>query len=190
MKEEHSHNVMAAFVHSPKMHQGIDTSRKGAVQPSSSLPDELWSTFRDVRLSFGCFHVSQMPFGSSLGHELKAQNSILGQEHILLEDVHVLNALALVELSRRMVSMKVLLQRPAHDRTETIRRERTRQDANVTKGAFQRLVQDITDLVFEILTCYERIQEISPSAAQHGVDLAASSTKILVIVKCLPKSQK
>src|SRR6266516_3563714 len=110
------------------MHQGIERSRERAIQPSSSLANKLGSSFRHVGFSFGGFYIGQMPLGSRFGDQLEAQDSVLGQEHILLENIHAFNTFLAQLLGQGMVTMKILLQWPTHDRSETVRRKCTRQD--------------------------------------------------------------
>ncbi len=48
VEEEHAEDIVATFVHSPKVHERIDTSGKGTVEPSSTLADEFWCTLGNV----------------------------------------------------------------------------------------------------------------------------------------------
>lgn len=186
VEEQHSHYVVAAFVHSSEMHQGVDCSRERSIKPSSSLADKFRCSFRDIRLTPRSLNVSQMPLLSLLGDQLKAKNPIFGQEHVFLENIHVLNALTPVHLRCCVVTEEILIQRPTHDSTIAIGRERAGQDTHIPKRTFQWLVQDIADLVLKILSRNKRVEKILPTFPQHCVDLPASSAKILVIIERFP----
>ncbi len=85
--------------------------------------------------------------------------------------------------------MEVLLQRSAHDGAVAVGGESTGQHRHVSKGRFQRLVENVTDLVLEVLGSDQRIEEVLPALTQHGVDFTASTTKVLVVVESLPTEQ-
>ena len=126
MKEEQAQDVMAAAVHAAEVHQRVYARGEGSVEPSSALGDELGGAFGHVGLPLGGLDVGQVPLGACLGDKLEAENPVLGQEHVLLEDVHPLNALLSKLLRERVVAVEVLLQRPAHDGPESIGREGSR----------------------------------------------------------------
>ncbi len=190
MEEEHADKVMSALVHPAKVHQRVDAGGKGSVEPTSTLPDELRCTLRHIRLSLGCLDVGQVPLGTSLGNQLEAENTVLGQEHVLLEDVHTFDTLLPQNLGEGVITVEVLVERSSHDGPEAVRRERAGKHADVSKRTLQGLVEDVTDLVLEILGCHQRIQQVLPSFAQHGVDLSAGTAKVLVVVESLPESQQ
>jgi len=93
MKEDHPDDVVARSVHPGEVHQRVESGRERPVQPSSPLANELGGAFGHICLSFGSLHVGQMPLAASLGYKLETQDTILGQEHVLLEDVHALDTL-------------------------------------------------------------------------------------------------
>ena len=93
VQEEHPEEVVATLVDAPEMHHGVQTGSERSVQPSSPLTDKLGCSFRHIGFTFGRLHIGKMPFEPSLGHQFKAKNTILSQEHVLLEDVHSLNTL-------------------------------------------------------------------------------------------------
>ena len=84
---------MATLVHPTEMHNRIDTGCKGAVEPTTTLRNQFRNSFRHVSFSFGGLDVGQMPFGSGFGDQFEAENTIFGQEHVLLEDVHAFDTL-------------------------------------------------------------------------------------------------
>ena len=109
VEEEHSNEVVSGFVHATKVHEGIERGGKGTVQPTTTLADELGRTFGNVSLALGGLDVSQVPLLASLGNKFKAENTVLCQEHVLLEDIHSIDTL-LAEASRKsVISMEILL---------------------------------------------------------------------------------
>ena len=158
MEEEHAHKVVAALVHSSKMHQGIYARSERSVEPTTALANEFWRSLGNISLTFGGLDICKMPLLPGFGDELETQDTILSQEHVLLEDVHVLNSFPFVDLGCGVISMEILFERATHDRSETIGREGSRQDTDIPKGTFQRLVKDVTDLVFEVLGSNQRVE--------------------------------
>lgn len=65
----------------------------------------------------------------------------------------------------------------------------TYQHGNVSEGRLQRLIQDIGNLVLEILGSNKWIQQHLASLTQHGVNLTASSSKVLIVVESFPKGK-
>lgn len=128
-----------------------------------------------------------MPLGASLGDQLKTQNTIFGQEHVLFEDVHAFNTLLTQLFRERVVTMEILLQGTTHDSPETIGGESTRQHTDISKGTLQRLVKDVTDLVLEVLGGNQGVDQIPPTLTQHGVDFTTRTSQILVVVESLPE---
>ena len=104
-----------------------------------------------------------MPFRACLGDQFKTQDSIFGQKHVLLEDVHALDTFLTKLFGKGVVTVEVLLEWPAHNSSEPVSRESAWQDRDVSKRAFQRFVQDVTDLVLEVLRCHQWIKQISPA---------------------------
>jgi len=109
MEEEHADDCMTAPVHLAKVHQGIDCSRKGTIQPSSSLRDELCSTIRNVGLGLRAFDVRQVPLESCFDDQLEAEDSIFGKEHVLLENVHTIDSLLPEAFGHGVVTVEVLV---------------------------------------------------------------------------------
>lgn len=163
VEEEHADQVVATLVHTTEMHEGVDTGCEGTVQPTSTLANEFGGTFGHVGFTLGSLDVGQMPFGACLGDQFEAKNTIFGQEHVLLEDVHALNTLLAENLGQGVVTVEILLERPTHDGTVSVGRESTRQHADVSEGTLQRLVENVTDLVLEVLGGDERVQEVLPA---------------------------
>ena len=190
MQEEHANNVVSTLVHPTKVHQGVDTSGKGTVQPPTTLRDKFRCSLGHVCLTLGGLDIRQVPLGTGLGDQLETQNPIFGQEHVLLEDVHAFDTLLAQLFGERMVTMEILLQRTTHDGPETIGRERTREHTDIAKRTLQGLVQDVTDLVLEVLRGHQRIDQIAPPFPQHGVDFTTGATQVLVVVEGLPESQQ
>ena len=126
VEEKHAQNVVSGAVHAAEVHKGVDCCGKGTVQPTSTLTDEFRSSFRDVGLAFGGFDICQVPFAACLGDEFEAKNTILGQEHVFLEDVHAFDAFWTELFGKSVITMEVLFQRSAHDGTETVCREGAR----------------------------------------------------------------
>lgn len=91
MEEKQANEVVATSVHPTEMHQGVDTSRERTVEPTTTLTDKLRSSFRYIGLTLGGFDIAQMPFRAGFNDQFETENTILGQEHVLLENVHTLN---------------------------------------------------------------------------------------------------
>lgn len=84
-----------------------------------------------------------MPLLASLGHELKAQNSVFGKEHVLFENIHAVDALFAQLLGQGVVAVEILLEGASHDGTEAVGRKGTGKDSNVAKGAFEGFIEDV-----------------------------------------------
>ncbi len=93
MEEEHADDVVTGLVHTAKVQQRVDTGSERTVEPTTTLTDKFGSTFGHISLSLGGLDVGKMPLGASLGDQFETQDTILGQEHVLLEDVHALDTL-------------------------------------------------------------------------------------------------
>lgn len=143
MQEDHANDVVTRSVHAAEVHERVNGGSEGTVQPTTTLTNELSSTFRYVSLTLGGLDVCEMPFAACLGDQLETQNTILGQEHVLLENVHAFDTLGTKLLRQGVVTVEVLLERTSHDCAETISREGTRQHRDITKGRFQGLVENI-----------------------------------------------
>ena len=163
MEEEHPDRIMFASIQSEEMDQSIDTGSKWAIEPSTTLRDELIDMFRDIGLSFGRLHITEGPICACFCNKFETENSIFSKEHILFKDVHILNSLFTETGSKGKIAMEVLFQRSTLDRLISVRGEGTRKDRDVTKGGFKGFIEDIGDFVFKVLSCDERIEEF-PSA--------------------------
>lgn len=89
-----------------------------------------------------------------------------------------------------MVTVEVLLQRPAHDGPVAVSRERTGQDTDISERTLERLVEDIRDFVFKVLRRDQRIRELVPARTEQSVNLTACTTKVLVVIEALPERKK
>ena len=98
------------------------------VQPPTPLTDELRSRLRDIRFSLTRLDVRQRPAVVRFRDELETEDTILGQEHVLREDIHAVDTLGAQAVGERVVTVEVLLERSAEDGAEAIRGEGTRQD--------------------------------------------------------------
>lgn len=162
-EEELSQRVVTTLEHTTEVHERVDASREGTVQPSTSLGDEFWCTFGHVGLTLCSLDVGQMPLGASLGDEFETQNTILSQEHVLLEDAHTVNTLLAKDLGQSVITVEVLFERSAHNSAISVGRECTGQDGDVTERTLQGLVEDVTDLVLEVLSGDQWIDQILPA---------------------------
>src|SRR5690606_34034421 len=88
-------------------------------------------TFGDIRFGLRGLDIGQMPLGPSLRYQLETEDTILGQEHILLENVHAFDTLLTKTCRHGVITMEVLLQWTTHNSPKAVRREST--------GLFQRL---------------------------------------------------
>ena len=140
MEEEHADDVVATLVHPPEVHERVYAGSERSVEPTASLADEFWGSLGHIRFPFRGFDISQMPFRPLFGNQLETEDSILGKEHVLLENVHVFDPPASVELRSGMITEEILIQRPAHDGTISVRRKRSGQHADISKRALQGFV--------------------------------------------------
>ena len=151
------------------MEERVDTGSERTVQPTTTLSDELCNTLRHVSLTLGGLDVSKMPLGSSLGDKFETENTIFGQEHVLLENVHALDTLLSEDLGEGVITVEVLLERPAHDGAVSVGGESTGQHGHVTKGRLQGLVENVTDFVLEVLRGNKRVEKVLPALALRRV---------------------
>lgn len=63
-----------------------------------------------------------------------------------------------------MVPLEVALERAAHDGAEPVGGKCAWEDADVAKGIFERLFEDIGDFVLEVLNRHEVSGHISPAS--------------------------
>ena len=159
---------------------------KRTVQPSTPLTDELRSRFRHIRLSLTGLDVGQCPPLVGFGDKLETEDTILGQEHVLLENVHTLDTLRSELLRQGVVTVEVLLERASHDRAESVGGKGTWQHRDVTERGLERLVQDVGHLVLEVLCGDEWIEQLL-ALVDHGMDLSTASAEVRVVVERLPQ---
>lgn len=95
--------------------------RERTVQPTPALADELGRRLGHIRLSFTGLHVSKRPAVVRLRDKLETEDTILGQEHVLCEDVHAVDTLRAETVGERVVTVEVLLQGLAQNSTEAVR---------------------------------------------------------------------
>jgi hypothetical protein len=157
VEEEHPKHVVIRLIELEKVRDGVLEEQSGnetrrpskwtyhrcrerAVQPPPTLADELDRSLRDIRLSLAGLDIRQGPLGALLRDELETEDPILGQEHVLRENAHAVNALGSETIRERVVAVEVLLQRAAEDRLITVCGESTGQHGHVAKAALERLV--------------------------------------------------
>jgi hypothetical protein len=163
VEEEHADEVVSGLVHAAEMEERVNTGGEGTVQPTTTLTDELGSTFRHIGFTLGGLDVGKMPLGTCLGDQLETKNTIFGQKHVLLENVHALDTLLSEDLGERVVTVEVLLEGTTHDSAVAVSRESTRQHRDVSEGRFQWFVENVTDLVLEVLRGDKRVKEVFPA---------------------------
>lgn len=78
VQEEQSDDAVVRLIDPVEVYQGIDRRSKGTVKPSSTLPNELSSIFRDISLSLAGLDICKSPFLVFLCDELKAQDPVFG----------------------------------------------------------------------------------------------------------------
>jgi hypothetical protein len=84
--------------------------------------------FRDIRLGLARFDISERPPFASLGGKLETQDSIFGQEHVLLEDPHPVDPIRTESFCKTVIATEVFLEWLALDRLEPVSAEGARQD--------------------------------------------------------------
>ena len=131
MKEEHPYKTMVRLIDPVKVDEGVDRSSEGAVQPPSSLSDKFCCRLRDIGLCFTRLDICEGPFLVLLSDELEAQDTVFGQEHVLLENGHAVDTLVAQTGSKRVISMEILFERTALDcatRSKKRRKLRTQRE--------------------------------------------------------------
>jgi hypothetical protein len=184
VEEEDADEVVAGLVHPPEVDEGVDGGSERAVEPSAALANELGGRLGDISLSLAVLDVGKGPLLALLGHELEAEDTVLSQEHVLLEDGHAVDALVTETGGQGVVAVEVLLEGAALDSTVAVGAEGTGEDRDVAEGALEGLVEDVGHLVLEVLSSNEGVQE---ALATHGVDLAGATTEVVVVVERLPE---
>ena len=140
VQEEHPDDTVPRLVELEEVHERVHTGSEGSIQPSTTLADQLDCRLGHIRLSLGGLHVRQRPPVILLRDEFETEDTILGQEHVLREDVHAVDTLFTETRGEGVVSVEVLLERPPEDGTVAVGREGTGQHRHVAEGALQRLV--------------------------------------------------
>ena len=120
-----------------------DRRRERAVQPPPTLADELGRGLGHVRLGLARLDVRERPLFARLRDELKAEDAVLGEEHVLREDVHAVYPLGPEAVRERVVAVEVLLERLAEDGAVPVRGEGAGEDGDVAEGRFGGLVEDV-----------------------------------------------
>src|SRR5436853_255636 len=86
--------------------------------------------------------------------------------------------------------MEVLFKRPAHDRTESVRREGSRKNRKVATNTLEGSIQHAADFVFKVLSCNKRVDQELIASSKHWLNFSTSSCKVFVIVESLPHLKK
>ena len=166
-----------------RVSQGVDSSEEGSVQPTTTLTDEFGHGGRYIRLSGSRFDILEDPVAISLGDELEAQNTVLGQVHVSCENSSVGTV--------HLFTSKVLLQWPLSslvvlERYVAICGEGTRKHRDETKRRLERLIQDVAHLVLKILCRNQRVQELF-AMHKHSLDLTTGTCTHGLEIKRLPQ---
>lgn len=93
---------------------------KRSVQPTPTLSDQLRSRFGDICFRLRGFDICKRPPIVGFGHEFETKDTILGQEHVLREDVHAVDTLGAETVGQGVITVEVLLERAAKDGAVTI----------------------------------------------------------------------
>jgi len=187
MEEEHPNRVVFTLPEPEKVNEGVDAGGKGPIQPSSTLGNEFGNSLGDVSFGLGGFDIRQRPVRAGLGHKFETQDSIFGKEHVLLEDVHALNALFPEARSEGMVAVEILFEGTSEDGLVAVCGKGTREDRDIAKGRFKRFIKDIGDFVLKILGGDEGIEEFSTVFPEHRMDFTTGPAEVLLIVECKPE---
>ena len=109
VEEEHADGVVARPVEREEVDQSVNRRGERAVQPTTTLTDELSSLLRHIRLSLRRLDIGQGPLVALLRDEFETEDTILGQEHVLREDVHAVYTLVTQSRRQGLVTVEVLL---------------------------------------------------------------------------------
>lgn len=185
LKEEHklSQETMVASPLLVEMGDRVHSGEETTVEPSTALQNELGHAVGNISLTRRGLDILEQPAAVALGDDLEAQNSILGEIHVGCENTGIGTV--------HLLSSKVSLQRPLAvlvvlQGYVPIGRKRTRQDGNEPERRLQRLVEDVGDLVLEVLSGDQRVQQLL-SMRQHDLDFTACASAHGLHVKRLPQ---
>ena len=131
----------------PQISDTYNGRSKRTVQPSTTLTDKLSGRFRYIGFGLARLDISQSPLVARFSHQFETQDTILGQEHILGEDTHAVNTLWSQAIRERMVTVKVLLERPALNGAIAVGRESSGKDGYVAERRLKGLIEDVRHLV-------------------------------------------
>ena len=137
-QEEHPHKPMPGLKHSPKVQESINRRSERAIQPPPPLPNPLCTILWHICLRLALLHVREGPFLSLLRNELEAEDTVLGEEHVLVEDGHSVDAAG--GAGEGVVAVEVLRERAALEGAEAVGAESSRKDGDVSETAFEGLV--------------------------------------------------
>jgi len=174
-------------VRAPDIHlvnQGIDGGEEGTVQPTTTLGDKLGNSTRHIGLTVGRLDVLKDPGGVSLGDQLEAEDTILGQVHVGGENVGIgtMEVFTQEVLFKRALARGVVL-----EGLVAVGREGSWQDGNVTKDGLEGLVENVGHLVLKVLGSDQGRQELAASLTQHGANLSTGTSDVRVEIESLPE---
>lgn len=84
MEKEHADDPVARFVHVEEVNERVHARRKTTVEPTAALSDELRRRLWHVGFRLARLNVSQSPGIVGFCDELETEDTVLGQEHVLL----------------------------------------------------------------------------------------------------------
>jgi len=181
------HLAGSGVVRAPDIHlmnQGVDRSKEGTVQPTTTLRDKLGNGAGHIGLTVGRLDVLENPGTVSLGYQLEAQNTILGQVHVGGENVGI----RAVELFTQKVFLKgTLTGGVVLEGAVAVGGEGSWQDGNITKDRLERLVKNVGHLVLKVLGGDQGRQQLTASTTQHGTNLSTSASDVGVEIEGLPE---
>lgn len=123
IEEHQSKGIVPTPQNASRMNQSVKISSKGTIQPLSSLGNDVRKVLWNLSFAFCRFDKRQMPLRSSLGNQLKGQDAVSSEEHVLLENAHSLNTLFAKLLCENNISVEILFQWAAHDGSVSVCRE-------------------------------------------------------------------
>ena len=184
---DEEHNLTKETVVAPvdlvEVCDGVDGREEAAVQPSPPLHDEFRHLVWHICFPGRGFHILQDPAAVAFRDQLEAEDTIFGKIHVCSEDacISTMHFLASKVLLQRSLAGLVILKCDI-----SVGGEGSRKHGNKAECRFQRLIENVAHLVFKVLRCHQRIDELL-TRAQHDLDLAASTSAHGLKVKSLPE---
>lgn len=182
-KHKLTKETVVASVDLVEMCDRVDGRKEAAIKPSPPLHDEFGHLVWYICFPGRGFDILQDPAAVAFRDQLEAEDTIFGKIHVRSEDAcsSTMHFLASKVLLQRTLAGLIILKGHISVGGESSRKHR-----NESERRLKRLIENVAHLVFKVLRCHQRIDELLPGA-QHDLDLAASASAHGLQVKSLPE---